>query len=271
MDNTKKILNIAIKVVTYLLIAFTVFMMIFTVVSVTTIDKNERDVFGFRFYIVKTDSMSPSDKNAHLDVHFSAGDIIIAKSLSDREKYELRAGDIISFLSMNSVSYGETVTHMIRERQYNKETGKFEGYVTYGTNTDTNDEATVEPEYVLGKYTGQMPAVGNFFAFVKSTPGYIICILIPFLLLILYNGINVIRLFRKYKAEQTEAMEAERAEIAAERKQTEDMLRELIALKEELAKQNGGASPPSAPAPAPDAAEVSASEAPAEAEKPDGE
>ena len=51
----------------------------------------------------------------------------------------------------------------------------------------------------------------------------------------------------------------------------EDMLRELIALKEELAKQNGGASPPSAPAPAPDAADVSVSEAPAEAEKPDGE
>ena len=38
-----------------------------------------------------------------------------------------------------------------------------------------------------------------------------------------------------------------------------------------FAKQNGGASPPSAPAPAPDAAEVSVSEAPAEAEKPDGE
>ena len=254
MDSAKNILKISVKVITYLLIAFTVFMMIFTVVSVTTVDKTDRDVFGFKFYIVKTDSMSPSEKNADLDVHFSAGDIIIAKTLSDKEKYELEAGDIISFLSVNSDSYGETITHMIRERQYNKKTGAFEGYVTYGTNTGVNDEAVVEPEYVLGKYTGQMPAVGNFFAFVKSTPGYIICILIPFLLLILYNGINVIRLFRKYKAEQTEAMEAERAEIAAERKQTEDMLRELIALKEELARQNGGASPPTAEAPAPDAA-----------------
>ena len=254
MNDAKKFLNIAVKVITWLLIAFTVFMMIFTVVSVTTIDKTDRDIFGFKFYIVQTDSMSPSEKNAHLDVHFSAGDIIIAKSLTDKEKYELEVGDIISFLSMNSVSYGETVTHMIRERKYDSKTGKFEGYVTYGTNTDTNDEAVVEPEYVLGKYTGQMPAVGNFFAFVKSTPGYILCILIPFLLLILYNGINVIRLFRKYKAEQTEAMEAEKAEIAAERKQTEEMLRELIALKEELARQNGGVAPPTTEAPAPEAA-----------------
>ena len=34
-------------------------------------------------------------------------------------------------------------------------------------------------------------------------------------------------------------MEAEKAEIAAERKQNEEMLRELQALKEQLAKQNG--------------------------------
>ena len=253
MDNAKNIMKISVKVVAWLLVAFTVFMMIFTVISVTTVDKTNRDIFGYKFYIVKTDSMSMSEKNADLDVHFSAGDIIIAKSLSDREKYELEAGDIISFLSVNSDSYGETITHMIRERQYNKKTGAFEGYVTYGTNTGVDDQAIVEPEYVLGEYTGQLNGIGNFFAFVKSTPGYITCILIPFLLLILYNGVNVFRLFRKYKAEQTEAMEAERAEIAAERKQTEDMLRELIALKEELARQNGGVSPPAAEATAPDA------------------
>ena len=48
---------------------------------------------------------------------------------------------------------------------------------------------------------------------------------------------NVIRLFRQYKREQTEILEAEKAEIAAERKQTEEMLRELQALKEQLANQ----------------------------------
>ena len=67
-----------------------------------------------------------------------------------------------------------------------------------------------------------------------------------FLLLILYNGVNVIRLFRKYKKEQTAIMDAEKAEIAAERKQNEDMLRELQALKEQLAQQTGGI--PAAPA-----------------------
>lgn len=237
-EKTKKLINIGMKVITWLLIAFTVFMMIFTIVTVTTVDRNDRSIFGVKFYIVQTDSMSKSENNKDMDIHFNAGDIVLIKDLSDNEKAELKAGDVIAFLSTNSVSYGETVTHMIREVKYNDE-GKIVGFVTYGTNTGTNDEKVVEPEYILGKYTGKLPGVGNFFAFVKSTPGYIVCILVPFLLLILYNGVNVIRLFRQYKKEQTAVMEAERAEIAEERKKNEDMLRELQALKEQLEKQKG--------------------------------
>ena len=237
-EKTKKLVNIGMKVITWLLIAFTVFMMIFTIVTVTTVDRNDRSIFGVKFYIVQTDSMSKSENNKDMDIHFNAGDIVLIKDLSDNEKAELKAGDVIAFLSTNSVSYGETVTHMIREVKYNDE-GKIVGFVTYGTNTGTNDEKVVEPEYILGKYTGKLPGVGNFFAFVKSTPGYIVCILVPFLLLILYNGVNVIRLFRQYKKEQTAVMEAERAEIAEERKKNEDMLRELQALKEQLERQKG--------------------------------
>ena len=238
-EKTKKLVNIGTKVITWLLIALTVFMMIFTVFTVTTVDKNERSIFGVKFYIVTSNSMSKSENNKDMDIHFNAGDIVIIKNLSDKEKAELEAGDVIAFISTNSENYLETVTHMIREVKYDKD-GKLLGYVTYGTNTGTNDKKVVEPEYILGKYTGKLPGVGNFFAFVKSTPGYIVCILVPFLLLILYNGVNVIRLFRQYKKEQTAVMEAERVEIAEERKKNEDMLRELQALREQLEKQNGG-------------------------------
>ena len=230
----KKTLNIALKVFTCLLVAFTV---LFTIITVTTVDKNDRNIFGYRFYIVQTDSMSLSEKNPDAEIYFDAGDIIASKLLKDPTA--LQPGDVITFMSINSSSYGEVITHMIREVKYNDE-GKIVGFVTYGTNTGTNDEKVVEPEYILGKYTGKLPGVGNFFAFVKSTPGYIVCILVPFLLLILYNGVNVIRLFRQYKKEQTAVMEAERAEIAEERKKNEDMLRELQALREQLEKQNGG-------------------------------
>lgn len=232
--SAKKILNIALKVATWLLIAVTAFMMIFTVVTVSTVDRNDRSMFGLRFYIVLTDSMSKSENNADMDVHFNAGDIVIVKNIKDPTK--LKAGDIIAFMSTNEVSYGETVTHMIREAKRTPN-GELIGYVTFGTNTGVDDEALVEPAYVLGTYSGKLPGVGNFFVYLRSTPGYILCILLPFMLLILYNGVNVIRLFRRYKREQTEILDAEKAEIAAERKQNEEMMRELLELKAKLEQQ----------------------------------
>lgn len=234
-EKLRKIMDNSMKVISWILVAFTVFIMLFTIITVTTVDKNDRSIFGHKFYIVQTDSMSKSENNADMDVHFNAGDIVIIKNLDDKEKHQLKAGDVISFMSTNADSYGETITHMIYEVKTTD--GKFEGYTTYGTNTGAIDSATVTPEYILGKYTGKLPGVGNFFAFVKSTPGYIVCILIPFLLLILYNGTSVIRLFRKYKKEQTEALDAEKKQIEEERAENQRMMAELLELKAQLTKQ----------------------------------
>ena len=227
----KKILTILFKIATWLLIAFTAFMMIFTIVTVMTVDRNDQNLFGFKFYIVQTDSMSLSEKNHYLKVHFNAGDIIIVKNVEDTTAF--RPGDIIAFTSTNSESYGETITHMIREVQKDKN-GKVEGYVTYGTNTGTDDEALVEPEYILGVYSGKLSGVGHFFVFVKSVPGYIACILVPFLLLILYNGVNVIRLSSRHKREQKQVIQEEKDQIAADRAQVQYMMNQLLALKEQI-------------------------------------
>jgi len=245
MSNTKakKVLGILSKIGTGIIIAVTVFMMIFTIFSVLTFDRNDRDIFGIRFYIVQTDSMSKSENNKNDKVHFNAGDIVLIENVDNPNK--LKEGDIISFISQNSDSFGETVTHRIRSRKYDfvkdEETGEevleFVGYVTYGTNTGVDDEAVVEPEYVLGKYTGKLPKVGHFFQFLKTTPGYIVCILVPFLLLILYQGVNTVRLFKRYRREQMADMQAEREQLAKEREESAAMMRELQALKEQLARQ----------------------------------
>lgn len=246
MSTTKKVLNVIIKIITYLLVAFTVFIMIFTIFSVSTVNKNERSILGLKFYIVKTDSMSLSENNKDMAVHFNAGDMIIVKNPKDPSAF--KDGDIITFMSINSDSYGETITHMVRRVEKNAE-GKVIGYVTFGTNTGVDDEAVVEPAYVMGSYATKIPAAGHFFAFVKSTPGYIVCILVPFLLLILYNGVNVIRLFRKYKREQVADMAAEREKIDADRAETQRMMQELLALKAQLEQKNNEAAPQAEPAP----------------------
>lgn len=246
MSNTivKKIMTIASRVLTCILVVVTVSVMIFTIFSTLTFDKNDRDLFGIRFYIVLSDSMSLSENNKNDEIHFDAGDIVLIKSVDNTTT--LQAGDVIAFVSQNEESRGQTVTHMIRERRETKD-GKLIGYVTYGTNTGNNDAAIVQPEYVLGQYTGKLPMVGRFFAFLKTTPGYIVCILIPFVLLILYQGVNTVRLFKRYKREQLEEMQEERAKIDQEREQSAQMMRELQALREQLAAQQAASAPTTAP------------------------
>ena len=147
-----KTLNVIKSILMWMVVAVAVFMMVFTIVSVTTFDQNDRNLFGYKFYVVQTDSMSATD--------FDAGDIAISKEVSAST---LKEGDIITFISQNSTSYGETITHKIRKVTATEEGTR--AFVTYGTTTDTDDEALVTAPYVLGQYQGRIPKVGAFFLF----------------------------------------------------------------------------------------------------------
>ena len=230
----KKALQITKTVLAWLVVAVAIGMMIFTLISVSTFDKTERNLFGFKFFIVTSDSMSATD--------FDAGDIAISKNVDPKT---LKEGDIITFLSKDPDNFGEVITHKIR-RLTTDANGR-PGFVTYGTTTDTDDRTVVTHEYVVGQYVGRIPKVGSFFMFLKTTPGYILCILLPFLLLILSQGLNCIRLFRQYKKEQMGEMKAERAKIEEERAESQRMMAELLELKAQLAKKDGEQTSPKNP------------------------
>jgi len=222
----KKTLNIIKNVLVWTIFVIAVAMMIFTIVSVNTFDQNNRDLFGFKAFTVRTDSMSATD--------FDAGDIVFTKNVDPNT---LKEGDIIAFVSQSEEYYGETVTHKIRQKITN-ENGE-PAFITYGTTTGVDDEVPVAYSFVLGKYVGKLPNVGAFFHFLKEPIGYFLCIFIPFLLLILYQGLMCIKLFRRYKAEQMAELTAEREKIEEERRQNAEMMKELQALKEQLASKEG--------------------------------
>ncbi|MBO5913019.1 MAG: hypothetical protein J6Q76_06075, partial [Clostridia bacterium] len=135
----KKALSIIKTVLVWLVVIVAVFMMIFTIVSVRTFDRNDRDIFGYKMFIVQTDSMSAT--------HFSAGDLVIVKEV---DPVTLKAGDVITYTSQNSHNYGETVTHMIRKKTIDAN-GDY-GFITYGTTTGVDDETVVTFPYIEGKY-----------------------------------------------------------------------------------------------------------------------
>lgn len=228
----KKALHILKNIVFWLIVALAVCMVIFTIVSALVFDQTDRSFFGYRVFIVKSDSMSATD--------FRAGDLILVKEV---DPSTLVPGDIISFQSTNEESYGEVVTHKIRELTTDIEGNP--GFVTYGTTTGTNDENVVTYNFVLGKYQARLPGVGHFFSFLKTVPGYIVCIFMPLLLLILIQGINSIQLFRRYKQEQLAEIEEEREKqrmeleeqwqrLEAERAESQKMMEKLLELKREL-------------------------------------
>lgn len=209
------------NIITWAFVAVAVCMMVFTIVSVSTFDKTDRNIFGYKAFIVLSDSMKATD--------FDAGDLVLIKEV---DPATLKEGDIISYTSQNTSNFGETVTHKIRKLTIDAEGDP--GFVTYGTTTNTDDETVVTYPYILGKYQASIPKVGKFFQFLKTTPGYIVCILIPFLILILIEGIHCIGLFKKYKAEQQAELKAERDKIEEERAEAQRMMQELLAMKREM-------------------------------------
>ena len=228
-----KALKIIRSIFVWFVVALAVCMMIFTIVSVSTFDRADRNLFGYKALIVLSDSMKATD--------FDAGDLVLVKEV---DCSTLKEGDIIAYTSQNTSNYGETVTHKIRK--LTTDANGEPGFITYGTTTDTDDETIVTYPYVLGKYQGHIPKVGTFFQFLKTTPGYIVCILIPFLILILLEGIRCIRLFRKYKAEQQAELQAERDKIEADRAETQRMMQELLAMKAQM-RQNEPITPEEKP------------------------
>lgn len=190
-NKAKKTLSIIGSIFSYLLIGFTVICMVITIITIAPTNKSEKGkfIFGYKFYIVKSDSMSATD--------FDAGDLICVKKVNPDD---LEVGDIISYTSENDDNYGSIVTHKIREKNEVKE-GEYQ-FITYGTTTDKDDVLPVSEDQILGKYTQSFPGIGKFFAFMKTIPGYICFVLIPFLLLFGYLGYNWIKIYKQYKEEK---------------------------------------------------------------------
>ena len=187
----KRVLGIIKSILVWIFVIFAVSMTIFTVISVNTFNRNDRSILGYKAYIVNTDSMSKTD--------FKAGDLILVK---ETDPSTLKAGDIITYMSQNSESFGETITHKIRKVTTDSRGNP--GFITYSTTTDQDDDT------------------------------YILCIFVPFMLLIIYQAVNFVMVFRRYKREQLEELNAEKERIETEREQNAQMMEELRALKQQL-------------------------------------
>lgn len=199
-SKTKKALKITGNVLTGIVAVLVVVMTVLTVFSMVFNRDGTASVFGVQAYVVQSDSMTPE---------FAAGDVIFSEEVNPEE---LVAGDIITFISRDSASYGQTITHCIREvTTHNGELA----FITYGIATGVDDGTPAVASDVLGRYTFRIAGLGSFFEFLKSVPGYIVCILLPFLVIIGLQVANIVSAVRAARAEKVAAAAAERSRVEA--------------------------------------------------------
>ena len=164
-----------------------------TLIAKSYIHEDEVPSVGGKFpMIVLTDSMYPV---------IEAGDLIICNTA---EADEIRVEDVISFYDPMG-SGTSVVTHRVLEIvTENGETS----FRTKGDNNNAEDTALVPAENLIGIYKSRIPMVGHVAMFMQTTPGLIVCCVLPILLLVGFDMLRR-RKYEKAKQQDTDALLAE--------------------------------------------------------------
>lgn len=142
--------------------------------------------------IVLTDSMYPEIKS---------GDLIICNTT---EAEDIQVDDVISFFDPMG-SGTSVVTHRVLEIV--EEDGGL-SFRTKGDNNNAEDQVLVPAENLVGIYRSRIPALGNVAMFMQTTPGLILCVVCPVLLLVGFDMLRR-RKYEKAKQQDTDALLAE--------------------------------------------------------------
>ena len=148
---------------------------------------------GYSPMIVLTDSMLPE---------ISSGDLIIAQQIDPKE---VKVGDVISFFDPagNGTS---VVTHRVIEIV--EENGETK-WRTRGDHNNTEDKVLVPFDNLVGIWHGtRIPGAGHVAMFLQTTPGLIVCVVLPIVLLVGYDVLRR-KKYDKAKQEDTDALLAE--------------------------------------------------------------
>ena len=147
--------------------------------------------------IVLTDSMYPV---------IESGDLIICHTA---EPEEIRVGDVIAFF--DPAGNGSTiVTHRVQE--VTEQNGQI-AWRTKGDNNNTEDRLSVTADKLVAVYEGtRLDGFGNVALFMQTTPGLILCVVCPMLLLVGYDMIRR-RMYEKSSKQDTEALLRELEEL----------------------------------------------------------
>ena len=169
MKTLKKILG---GIVDFLMLVVIVFAIGVTLISLNSGNNNVSKIGKYIPLNVKTNSMEST---------IMKGDFIVAEEVDTKD---LKVGDVISFLATEQ----DTVivkTHRIISIDDSTNDVSF---ITRGDNNEVNDSVPVFPSDVVGKWNNlRLSKVGTILDFVGSQMGFLFCIVLPLLILFVYQ------------------------------------------------------------------------------------
>ena len=141
---------------------------------------------------VSTDSMVPT---------FDVGDIIFGKKLAPEEQTSLKVGDVITFDAgdIDGDNIRDFNTHRIVEVMKDDNGGV--SYMTKGDNKlALIDKKPVPSQNVICRYTGKrLKGVGKVIAFLQTSKGFLFCVVLPLILLFIFELLKFVRKFLEVK------------------------------------------------------------------------
>lgn len=190
-----KILTIIGTILCIVLIPILVINCILIVKSYTS--EEVPSVAGSLPLIVLTDSMYPL---------IESGDLIICHTA---EPEEIQVDDVISFFDPAG-NGSSIVTHRVLE--VTEQNGEI-AWRTKGDNNNAEDRLLVPADKLVAVYEGtRLAGFGNVALFMQTTPGLIVCVVCPILVLVAYDMIRR-RVYEKSNKQDTDQLLAELEEL----------------------------------------------------------
>jgi len=199
-ENTKQPATKRDRALTIIGIVLCVILIPMLIINVTMIIKsyvNEDEVpsfFGVMPMFVESESMEET---------IYGGDLIFCTEV---DPAEIEVNDIISYFDLQSRTGETIVTHRVVSIDNSKEGMII--FQTKGDNNNANDPYVVHDSQVVGEYWFRVPYMGSVAMFLQTTPGLILCCVVPLVLLIGYELLRR-KLYDKNKEEDMNDLMAE--------------------------------------------------------------
>jgi len=145
----KKLFNIIETIVLYILSAIVIVGAVLFAVNTSP----NKSIFGYRYYTVLTESMSPN---------YNVGDVVIVH-IEDADT--ISVGDVITFNpSSDSEAY---LTHRVTEKLQNYENSGVTCFKTKGDANSDEDGFLIDERRVVGRVTAGIPKIGYIIRFIQ--------------------------------------------------------------------------------------------------------